>query len=185
MAAASAELDPAGIADSVLDVAVVGAGLVGLATAMALLNERPGLRLAVLEKEPSIASHQSGHVGGADLVAAFRAEERPLGSIPGSRWSGGPGTHRSQPAATDLVRSSKVAFRRRRFRTTGASPKRSSCRKACGMTKALVRDRLASALSREDRRAAVPECPGRKADAESPRRPRSPRAPGRSPHRTA
>jgi len=64
MAEASADLDPAGIADSVLDVAVVGAGLVGLATAMALLNERPGLRLAVLEKEPSIASHQSGHNSG-------------------------------------------------------------------------------------------------------------------------
>ena len=47
-----------------LDVAVVGAGLVGLATAMALLTERPGLRLAVLEKERSIASHQSGHNSG-------------------------------------------------------------------------------------------------------------------------
>ncbi len=64
MAEVSADLDPAGIADSVLDIAVVGAGLVGLATAMALLNERPGLRLAVLEKELSIASHQSGHNSG-------------------------------------------------------------------------------------------------------------------------
>ena len=61
---APADLDPAGLADSVLDVAVVGAGLVGLATAMALLKERPGLRLAVLEKERSIASHQSGHNSG-------------------------------------------------------------------------------------------------------------------------
>jgi L-2-hydroxyglutarate oxidase len=43
---------------------VVGAGLVGLATAMALLAERPGLRLAVLEKEPQVGTHQSGHNSG-------------------------------------------------------------------------------------------------------------------------
>ena len=36
---------------STLDVVVIGAGLVGLATAMALLESRPGLRVAVLEKE--------------------------------------------------------------------------------------------------------------------------------------
>lgn len=63
-AAAPADLDPAGLADSVLDVAVIGAGVVGLATAMALLQERPGLRLAILEKEPAIAAHQSGHNSG-------------------------------------------------------------------------------------------------------------------------
>jgi L-2-hydroxyglutarate oxidase LhgO len=46
------------------DVAVVGAGLVGLATARALLEQRPGLRLVVLEKEDRIAVHQSGHNSG-------------------------------------------------------------------------------------------------------------------------
>ncbi len=46
------------------DVIVIGAGLVGLATAMALLDERPGLRLAVLEKEPAVGAHQSGHNSG-------------------------------------------------------------------------------------------------------------------------
>jgi (S)-2-hydroxyglutarate dehydrogenase len=46
------------------DVAVIGAGLVGLATAMALLAERPGLRLAVLEKEQRVGAHQSGHNSG-------------------------------------------------------------------------------------------------------------------------
>ncbi|HUK68892.1 MAG TPA: L-2-hydroxyglutarate oxidase [Streptosporangiaceae bacterium] len=60
----SADFDPADLADSVLDVAVIGAGLIGLATAMALLKRRPGLRLAVLEKEQSLASHQSGHNSG-------------------------------------------------------------------------------------------------------------------------
>jgi len=46
------------------DVAVIGAGLVGLGTAMALLAERPGLRLAVLEKEQRVGTHQSGHNSG-------------------------------------------------------------------------------------------------------------------------
>ena len=53
-----------GRADAELDVAVVGAGLVGLSTAMALLAERPGLRVAVLDKEDRIASHQSGRNSG-------------------------------------------------------------------------------------------------------------------------
>ncbi|HUY51062.1 MAG TPA: L-2-hydroxyglutarate oxidase [Streptosporangiaceae bacterium] len=47
-----------------LDVIVIGAGLVGLATAMALLAERPSLRIAVLEKEPAVGIHQSGHNSG-------------------------------------------------------------------------------------------------------------------------
>jgi (S)-2-hydroxyglutarate dehydrogenase len=46
------------------DVVVIGAGLVGLATAMALLADRPELRLAVLEKEASVGTHQSGHNSG-------------------------------------------------------------------------------------------------------------------------
>ena len=50
--------------DATFDVIVIGAGLVGLATAMALLGERPGLRLAVLEKEPAAGTHQSGHNSG-------------------------------------------------------------------------------------------------------------------------
>jgi (S)-2-hydroxyglutarate dehydrogenase len=50
--------------DSGYDVIVIGAGLVGLATAMALLRDRPGLRLAVLEKEASVGTHQSGHNSG-------------------------------------------------------------------------------------------------------------------------
>jgi L-2-hydroxyglutarate oxidase LhgO len=50
--------------DGTLDVIVIGAGLVGLATAMALLDERPALRIAVLEKEPTVGAHQSGHNSG-------------------------------------------------------------------------------------------------------------------------
>jgi len=46
------------------DVAVVGGGIVGLATALRLTEKRPDLRVAVLEKEPELASHQSGHNSG-------------------------------------------------------------------------------------------------------------------------
>lgn len=46
------------------DLVVIGGGLIGLATAMAVLESRPGLRVTVLEKEPAIAAHQSGHNSG-------------------------------------------------------------------------------------------------------------------------
>lgn len=47
-----------------LDVAVVGGGIVGLAVAHALLEARPRLRLVVVEKEPRVAAHQTGHNSG-------------------------------------------------------------------------------------------------------------------------
>lgn len=47
-----------------LDVAIIGGGIVGLATAYRLLGARPGLKLAVLEKEAELASHQTGHNSG-------------------------------------------------------------------------------------------------------------------------
>jgi (S)-2-hydroxyglutarate dehydrogenase len=46
------------------DVLIVGGGIVGLATALRLLQSRPELRLALLEKESTLASHQSGHNSG-------------------------------------------------------------------------------------------------------------------------
>jgi len=42
------------------DAVVVGAGIVGLATARELLRRQPGWRVAVLEKEGAIAEHQTG-----------------------------------------------------------------------------------------------------------------------------
>ena len=46
------------------DIAIVGAGIVGLATARELLLRKPGLRLIVVEKDTTIASQQSGHNSG-------------------------------------------------------------------------------------------------------------------------
>jgi L-2-hydroxyglutarate oxidase LhgO len=46
------------------DVVVVGAGIVGLASARELLRRHPGLRLAVVDKEPRVGAHQTGHNSG-------------------------------------------------------------------------------------------------------------------------
>lgn len=46
------------------DVAIVGGGIVGLATARALRERAPHARLVILEKEPKLASHQTGHNSG-------------------------------------------------------------------------------------------------------------------------
>jgi L-2-hydroxyglutarate oxidase LhgO len=46
------------------DLAVVGGGIVGLATTLQLLRRQPDLRVVVLEKEKEVALHQSGHNSG-------------------------------------------------------------------------------------------------------------------------
>lgn len=46
------------------DIAVVGAGIVGLATARELASRHPGAEIVVLERERAVASHQSGHSSG-------------------------------------------------------------------------------------------------------------------------
>src|SRR5947199_72885 len=46
------------------DIAVVGGGIVGLATSLQLLRSKPDLRLVLLEREPELARHQSSHNSG-------------------------------------------------------------------------------------------------------------------------
>jgi L-2-hydroxyglutarate oxidase len=46
------------------DVIIIGAGIVGLATAWQLKQARPGLRVLVLDKEPEVAMHQTSHNSG-------------------------------------------------------------------------------------------------------------------------
>jgi L-2-hydroxyglutarate oxidase len=46
------------------DVAIIGGGIVGLATAYQLTRELAGERVVVLEKEPELALHQTGHNSG-------------------------------------------------------------------------------------------------------------------------
>lgn len=46
------------------DCAIIGGGIVGLATAMQLGRKQPDTKILVIEKEPAIASHQTGHNSG-------------------------------------------------------------------------------------------------------------------------
>src|ERR1700733_10640162 len=46
------------------DCVVIGGGIVGLSVAYHLLFEQPGVRVAIVEKEVDIASHQSGRNSG-------------------------------------------------------------------------------------------------------------------------
>ena len=46
------------------DVAIIGGGIIGLATAMELTEWLPGSKVIVLEKEPQVAEHQSGRNSG-------------------------------------------------------------------------------------------------------------------------
>ena len=46
------------------DTLIVGGGIVGLSTAYALIKQRPGLRLAIVEKETAVARHQTGNNSG-------------------------------------------------------------------------------------------------------------------------
>ncbi|HZQ68804.1 MAG TPA: L-2-hydroxyglutarate oxidase [Terriglobales bacterium] len=50
--------------DERIDVAIIGAGIVGLSTALHAVRNFPRLRVAVVEKEARVASHQSGHNSG-------------------------------------------------------------------------------------------------------------------------
>ncbi|NLR90662.1 MULTISPECIES: L-2-hydroxyglutarate oxidase [Flammeovirga] len=46
------------------DVIIVGAGIVGMASAMKIKQQKPDLKVLVLEKENDVAKHQTGHNSG-------------------------------------------------------------------------------------------------------------------------
>lgn len=55
------------------DFCVIGGGIVGLATAHALLNRFPGSSLVLLEKEQDLAQHQTGHNSGVIHAGVYYA----------------------------------------------------------------------------------------------------------------
>jgi L-2-hydroxyglutarate oxidase len=61
------------MSDQVTDVVVVGGGIVGLSTAMQLLERFPGLSVTVLEKEAALAAHQTGHNSGVIHAGVYYA----------------------------------------------------------------------------------------------------------------
>lgn len=46
------------------DVIIIGAGIVGLATGVNLIEKHPGIKVLILEKESRVAAHQTGHNSG-------------------------------------------------------------------------------------------------------------------------
>ncbi len=50
--------------NNVFDIAVIGGGIVGLASAYKIQKAHPQLRIALLEKEPRLAAHQTGRNSG-------------------------------------------------------------------------------------------------------------------------
>lgn len=52
---------------------IIGGGIVGLATALALTRSHPGLGVAVVEKEPTLAAHQTGRNSGVIHAGLYYA----------------------------------------------------------------------------------------------------------------
>ena len=61
------------MASRTYDFAVIGGGIVGLATAMKLTQDFPGHGVVVMEKEPEVAQHQSGHNSGVMHAGIYYA----------------------------------------------------------------------------------------------------------------
>ncbi|MCB2250315.1 L-2-hydroxyglutarate oxidase [Pseudomonas chlororaphis] len=57
----------------IYDYCIIGGGIVGLATAMALLERQPGASLLILEKEDVLARHQTGHNSGVIHASIYYA----------------------------------------------------------------------------------------------------------------
>ena len=81
--------DPAGptaLPDSRYDIAIVGAGIVGLATALRLQADG-GLRVVVVEAEPGPARHQTGHNSGVIHSGLYYApgSAKAVGCVEGRR----------------------------------------------------------------------------------------------------
>ncbi|MDX1147331.1 L-2-hydroxyglutarate oxidase [Sinorhizobium medicae] len=55
------------------DYCIIGGGIVGLSTAMALQDRVPGSRILLLEKEPELARHQTGHNSGVIHAGIYYA----------------------------------------------------------------------------------------------------------------
>ena len=56
-----------------VDVAIIGGGIIGLATAYRLLQQRPGLKLRLLEREAELATHQTGRNSGVAHAGLYYA----------------------------------------------------------------------------------------------------------------
>src|SRR5262249_55699916 len=55
------------------DIAVVGAGIVGLAVAREVLTRRPDAKILVIDKASAVAQHQTGHNSGVIHAGVYYA----------------------------------------------------------------------------------------------------------------
>jgi len=55
------------------DVIIIGGGIVGCATALAILEQEPTLKLLIVEKENKLAAHQTGHNSGVIHAGVYYA----------------------------------------------------------------------------------------------------------------
>ena len=83
------------------DYCIAGGGIVGLSTAMHLLNERSGAGVIVLEKEAEVGQHQTGNNSGVihsgALLQARFEQSKDLRGRPYANGGVLPGTpHRSR-----------------------------------------------------------------------------------------
>ncbi|NLQ16148.1 L-2-hydroxyglutarate oxidase [Marinomonas sp. M1K-6] len=59
--------------NSIYDIAVIGAGIVGLSTAWQLLQRYPKYRILLIEKEDAVGQHQTGHNSGVIHAGVYYA----------------------------------------------------------------------------------------------------------------
>ncbi len=71
------------------DFCVIGGGIVGLATALTLLQRRPGSSVIVIEKERDVAAHQTGHNSGVIHAGIYYqpGSRKALFCKEGSEWT--------------------------------------------------------------------------------------------------
>ncbi len=80
------------------DIVVVGGGILGLATSRAIADARPDLRIAILEKEAELATHQTGHNSGVLHAGLYYAP----GSLKARLCREGKGLMEAFAAAHDI-----------------------------------------------------------------------------------
>ena len=90
---------PAGGPAGVRRIGVVGAGILGMTSARALLQRDPRLRVTVLEKEPAVARHQTAHNSGVVHAGVYY----PPGSLKARLCTKGVGLLRDYCRAQGLA----------------------------------------------------------------------------------
>ena len=107
-------------------VAVLGGGIVGLAVARELGLRYPGLSVTVIEKEPRIAAHQSGHNSGVVHAGVYDKPGQPEGdAVSSRRWVVAgvlPGARPALPRAREADRGELGFGAARSGRDRGALP---------------------------------------------------------------